>query len=207
MARKKTTKAGAKGRKAELLVAGWLQDQGYYVHLAAATGVVKVGKKTFVKSHDLFGCIDIIAIRREPQSHVHFVQVTTDKGRSKRRRKIERLAGFWPKGTSISIVSHVTEQDPTNKRRKKHFLKFEEFLPGGLAVKEGQLVEIPDEWRHLLAAEFDPKVTEHNRKVRARLEKEARKRDATKSASIAEATPPATMEQPKEEKPEDKPSE
>lgn len=179
MGKRKTTKQGKKGSSAELLVQGVLEDQGFFVHRAAATGMVKFGSRWAVKSHDLWGCIDLAAIKPDG---IWFCQVTTDGKRSARRRKIENLAGFWPKAARVSIVSHVTEGEG---RARKHFLKVEDYLPGGIDARG---VITPDEWMWRERIEFDAKLTEANRKMRAKLARLAKKQAKAKMDNV-KATP------------------
>jgi hypothetical protein len=117
---------GAKGAEAERIVEAWLELEGWTVHRAAAAGMIRLpGGKTFVKSHDLFGCLDMVAFHLgKPETRG--VQVTTASGKSNRRRKIELHR--WPVHWEVLLVSHETTQDPANRRRNAHFLKVERYL-------------------------------------------------------------------------------
>ena len=176
MASKKKAKQGKKGSGAELLVVGWLESQGFTCHKAQAGGMTRVGPRWVVQSHDLFGCIDVLGIRkldlatglRPPE--VWAAQVTTDGGRSKRRRKIEALSHAWPDSWKVSIVSHVTEKAG---RVNKHFMKVEDYC--GVGVNPDGSTEHAWSWREPI--EFDAKKTELDRKARnksAKAQKRAR---------------------------------
>lgn len=148
-----------KGSEAERLVESWLQMNGWTTHRAAATGFHRYEKKGgghgfAVKSHDLFGCIDILAFRRSlarDEDETWAIQVTTQGGRSARRRKIEPVD--WPYSWRISLVSHESTPDPANRARKLHFIKAEDFEPVG--------------WLPAEAFQIDPKAIEAFRKARA----------------------------------------
>lgn len=161
-----------KGRDAELLVKGYLEDQDYTVHLAAASGMVKLGPRWVVKSHDLFGCIDALGFR-EDEPETWAVQVTTDSGRSKRRRKIEQHA--WPASWRVSIVSHETER-VKGSRSFAHYLKFQDY-----DSSEGS----PD-WGDYVLVPIDAKGIESRRKARDKAKKE--KKNETKPEPGPETT-------------------
>jgi len=63
-----------KGYRLERLAETHLQAQGYQTHRAAKSGFTIHGKY-YTRSHDLFGAIDILAIK--PTVRTRFVQVTT----------------------------------------------------------------------------------------------------------------------------------
>jgi hypothetical protein len=133
---------GRKAGKAELLVKGWLEMNGWLVHRAAQTGYFTYetaggDEGRACKSHDLFGCIDLLAIKpadaprscQEPSVETWAIQVTTQAGRSARRRKIEKVK-HWPISWKVSILSHETIPDPANRSHKLHYLKKETWQHG-----------------------------------------------------------------------------
>jgi hypothetical protein len=121
---------GAGGQEAERIVEAWLELEGWEVHRAAAAGAIKDPKtgRHFVKSHDIFGCLDMVAIKPGAKPDTRGVQVTTATGKSARRRKIE--GHRWPPTWQVLLVSHEVTEDPAHRRRLKHFLKVEEFRDG-----------------------------------------------------------------------------
>lgn len=115
---------GKKGSEAERLVQLWLEREGWMVHRAAATGLVKLPNgRTICKSHDLFGCLDLLAIRCDMDA-TWGLQVTTQKGRSARRRKIEGVTA-WPSTWRIYLASHEVVPDPAKRSRRIHYVKLE----------------------------------------------------------------------------------
>ena len=77
---------GVKGSVAELLLQKWLEAQGWLVHRAARAGFIRLpNDKSFCRSHDIFGCFDLLAVRQRPalgDSTCWAIQVTTQTGRS-----------------------------------------------------------------------------------------------------------------------------
>lgn len=146
---------GKKGNEAELLVKTWLEANGWTVHRAAQGNLVRLpGRAPFTKSHDLFGCLDLLAIKPGGIEETWAVQVTTQNGRTARRRKLEGVA--WPVSWKVSLVSHETTEDPANRRRRSHFLKVEDYM-GDARWGEPQAAPIDLEglakWRRSRAAE------------------------------------------------------
>ena len=151
-----------KGGAAELLVKGFLEESSFLVHRAAAGGMTSYGKgKFFVRQNDLFGCVDLLGIRRGLvfTDETWAVQVTTESGRSKRRRKMEMVE--WPISWRISIVSHETMYDPARKRGKLDFLKIQDYTGG--------------KWCNYEFVAIDVKGLEARRKARDKSAKEAKK--------------------------------
>lgn len=169
MAKKKAR--GAKGSEAERLVRDFLEWSGWTVHRAAATGMVSTGPgKWFVRSHDIFGCIDLVAFRRGGfPNEVWFLQVTTQAGKTKRRRKLEPLP--WPDSVRVSLVSHEAVPDPANRARRKNYLKVED-----LKAVDGEC-GLGFTWFAPLALEFDRKVVEDWAKAK-RADEKAKKAEA-----------------------------
>lgn len=154
---------GLKSGEAELLAKKWLESLGWSVHRAAKTGLKRItrpdgtpvlrrdGKPMVVnESHDLWGCVDLMAIRA---SGAWALQVTTQSGRSERRRKIERVA--WPDSWRVSLVSHEAVEDPAHRGRRKHFWRVEDF---GGHLEEVPL--LPRTWQEPDAIEFRPSEVE-----------------------------------------------
>lgn len=109
-------------------------------------------------SHDLFQVFDFLAIRN---GQTWAVQVTTQAGRSERRRKIEEEAE-WPREWRITIASHETTPDPAHRARKKHFWRLEDYV---LVRREGGS-QFSREWDTPLAVPFDPAAVEADAKRR-----------------------------------------
>jgi hypothetical protein len=109
----------------EKLVQAWLERDGYLVHRAAAAGRIKIGPRWVQKSHDLFGAIDLLAIKRDRT--VAF-QVTTKTNRSARRKKVAAHAAHWPYAWQIGVVVHDWKRVGT---RTRHYLSIEYLLEDG----------------------------------------------------------------------------
>jgi hypothetical protein len=105
----------------EKLVQTWLEMQGFLVHRAAATGRIKIGGRWIQRSHDLYGCIDLLAIQ---PAGVWACQVTTLSNRSARRKKIEKVERHWPNDWRISVVVHGWDR---LGRGTEHFLHVEDY--------------------------------------------------------------------------------
>lgn len=128
-ASKKKKRRGSRGREAELLFARWLRAQGWLVHLAAPTGFKRLPDgRAVTSSHDIFGVFDVIAISTSPRAKVWLVQITTQAGRSARRRKIEAIADKLPRVAmvSVSLVSHERTPDPAHRGRSVHSWRVED---------------------------------------------------------------------------------
>lgn len=120
---------GLKGSEAERLLQKWLEADKWTVHRAARAGFIRLPNgKGFCRSHDIYGCIDLLAIKRyEPnlQFETWALQVCTAGGRSERRRKIEGIR--WPLTWRVTLASHETTQDPADRRRVRGFWRFEDY--------------------------------------------------------------------------------
>jgi len=130
--KRKKRATGTRGTAAELLVATYLESIGYLVHRAApSTFFNQPGRKPFMKSHDLFGCLDMIGIQGNPASERTWaVQVTTKDGRAHRRKKIDALYAFWPPSWRVSLVYHDVTPHATHGARKNHQLIMEDYYSG-----------------------------------------------------------------------------
>lgn len=131
---------GLKGVAAERALERWLIANGWTVHRAAKAGTAQRGGRWFCKSNDIFGALDILAIRtaasvadrveaglpHEPRMapETWAIQVTTQNGRSERRRKLEAIG--WPRSWRVSLMSHETVPDPANRVRRLHSWKGED---------------------------------------------------------------------------------
>jgi hypothetical protein len=143
-------KRGLTGNDSELLFQKWLAFDGWVAHRAARAGFVKLPNgRSFCQSHDLFGCLDFIAFLGD---RVWCVQVTTQAGRSDRRRKIEAVG--WPPSWRVSVVSHETTEDPANRARKKHWWRCEDY---GDEIRDGAKV-----WSPPVATGFDKAAVEQH---------------------------------------------
>lgn len=159
---------GKKSTEAELLCKKWLESLGWTVHKAAKTGLKRItrpdgapvlrrdGKPMVVnESHDIFGCVDLLAIRPDG---AWAVQVTTQAGRSERRRKVERVP--WPDAWRVSLISHEATEDPANRARRKHSWRVEDF--GSYLVGAPR----PRTWQVPVAVEFRPGEVEDQARAR-----------------------------------------
>lgn len=80
----------AKGARIERLAIGILEAQGFLVHRAVRTPVLRDGQIRGSNSNDIFGVADIVAIK--PKSLVRFVQCGMPQHRSDKRKKMEPVA-------------------------------------------------------------------------------------------------------------------
>lgn len=90
-----------KGNDKELMAKRYLESQGFQVHRAIRTYLKLPGGKTIVRSNDVFGCFDLVAL--SPFEPARFIQVTTKAGLYERRKKID--AKF--KTANYSIIFQV----------------------------------------------------------------------------------------------------
>jgi len=143
-------KRGKKGPSAELLFEKWLSSRVLIYHRARAA---KIGK--FTQAHDLFKALDFLSfsLHRPPwteniveEIYSWGVQITTQKGRSARRRKIESVP--WPDDYVIHLVSHEVVDDPANRTKSLHYWKFEPYEP------------TERRWWDPIAVQFNPAKTE-----------------------------------------------
>ncbi|MDI7268728.1 MAG: hypothetical protein QME96_12110 [Myxococcota bacterium] len=151
---------GKKSSEAELLCRKWLESLGWTIHRAGKTSLKHItrpdgspvlrrdGKPMVVnESHDLFGCVDLLAIATERGTWA--LQITTQGGRSERRRKMEPIP--WPREWRVSLVSHEPTEDPAHRGRRKHFWRVEDFGRAGLPVRS---------WLDPVAVPFSPAEVE-----------------------------------------------
>jgi len=132
---------GKKDKEAELLCEKWLAFLGLeWVHRyrRASAG------PNFSFSHDLFKSIDFQSIvpasfapfdrpktmfkrctRNKQSPGFWFIQVTTQGGRTARRRKIEKVD--WPPFCRVDLFTHEVVADPANRRRRMGFWRVEEY--------------------------------------------------------------------------------
>lgn len=135
----KKKKAGSKGKKAELLYKKWLESQGYLCHKAAPGSLIRIGRKTFCRSHDIFGCIDVLGINSSRSPCTIAAQITTQAGRSARKAKIEAITK-WPISWSVVLVTHEKVKEDTKTVNR---WKIEQY--------------VGTEWSDIYYEEFDPK--------------------------------------------------
>ena len=140
-------KRGSGGAAAELLFEKWLWHEGHrWVHRFR-----KVMTGPVCKAHDGFGALDFLVLRKTGIcTHAWGIQVTTQNGRSARRRKIERVP--WPEGWRLTLCSHEQTPDPDHRGRNKNHWKLEDFV----FSKEGR------NWTPACAVEFDKSKTEES---------------------------------------------
>lgn len=155
---------GRKGSDAELLFEKWLAAEGWTYHRAAAAGFVTLpGGRKVCKSHDLFGCLDFVAFKTGRDTLG--VQVTTQSGRTARRRKIEKID--WPGDWHVAIVSHEAIPDPAHLGLRKHYWRFEYYMNDRLWEKPPRTIE------------FDPKAVEASWRTARAAEKASKARGKT----------------------------
>ena len=175
--KKKKKRSGSKGNKSELIFEKWVSYIGIKAHhrfrrSAAVTKDFAGKPKIFTFSHDGFGCLDLIAIlnsqakkelsknfrityddQSDELNSLEFdtwaVQITTQSGRSQRRRKIEEIA--WPESYLVHLVSHEITEDPVNRRKKQHFWKIQQYKNASwldsIAISF-DLTEIEKSWKN-----------------------------------------------------------
>ena len=81
------------------------------------------------RSHDMFGCLDLLAIRETNPDDgrlVWAIQTTTAAGRTARRRRLEAVA--WPDSWRVSVVTHEAQVDPAHRARRLHFLRVDTWI-------------------------------------------------------------------------------
>lgn len=138
---------GTKGGEAELLFQKWLLHTGEWdrVHRVARPALVEYQPgKFFTQSHDLFNCLDFIAVRRArhlqheddhavADTETWGVQVTTispsGSGSNMSRRR-KKMAGPWPRSWRISLVVHEQVPDPAHRARSLHFWRVQDYVDG-----------------------------------------------------------------------------
>jgi len=83
----------AKGNRLQRDVVRILKGWGYTVHNQCAVArPVKIKNRTIwvSKRNDIFGCIDIVAVRRG--SRVRFIQVTADSGIGRKEKELRNVS-------------------------------------------------------------------------------------------------------------------
>lgn len=92
-----------------LLKAGWLVHRAY-------PSLKRSGKDGFFSlDQDVFGVFDLIATR--PEGGVHWIQVTTDKKATARRRKMELFLNQLGRSHPIRVCSILALRYPGKKWR------------------------------------------------------------------------------------------
>ena len=123
--KKPKKKAGSKGKKSENLYKKWLENQGYLCHKAAPGSLFNTGSFVMCRSNDIFGCIDILAIKPTPPAATIAAQLTTQDGRSARKAKLAAIK-HWPESWSIVLVTHEVIKEA--KKKAQHRWKCETLL-------------------------------------------------------------------------------
>ena len=111
---------GAKDKAAELLFHKYLiLHEGYKRHEMA-----KAISSSFGHRVDILSC-DIVCIKK---GRLWFIQVTTQSGLNKRRRRLEKICWKPSNNIRVSLVSHEPTDDPANRTRKFHYFRVEDYL-------------------------------------------------------------------------------
>lgn len=114
-----------KASEAEKFIESWLVSLGYVVHRARRSGSQRDGK-WFTASHDLFGCLDLLAVMSAEGNTDEWpalwgLQVTTAKGMTARRRKVESLN--WPLPyIDIGMARVEAQPDPAHRGRSIRYV-------------------------------------------------------------------------------------
>jgi len=114
-------KRGLSGTDAEREFGRWLEARGWWVCRAV---------RTRFQRQDFWGAFDVLALfgprsARRRSAIVWAAQVTTAKGATARRRRIE--AQDWPADWRVSLVTHERVPDPANRRRSKSYWKIQDW--------------------------------------------------------------------------------
>jgi hypothetical protein len=133
-----------KGADLERMVETWLQMNGYLVHRAAAAGHHSFGSFHVSKSNDIFGALDLLAIKREG---TWAIQCTTASNRSARRKKVAKHADKWPLNWRVSVLIHDWKRVGA---ATLHVLLIEDLVGGA--------------WVQQVSYDIDPKAIEAWRK-------------------------------------------
>lgn len=91
-----------KSKKAENFVVAWLRAEAWAeVHQAEPSRRRLPDGRVLTRTHDLFGCFDIVAADYSQPYETWAIQVTTPSNRSKRRKKIQDRC--WPSTWRVSV--------------------------------------------------------------------------------------------------------
>lgn len=107
--------ARSKGNAYEREVQVSLEKLGYLVHRAYASFVRLPSGKAFVRSHDIFGTFDLVAL--DPIGSLRFLQITTESGATERRKKLEAFFLQW--GGHVDATFELVVRYPGNRRGKR----------------------------------------------------------------------------------------
>lgn len=89
------------GDKLELIAKGILEHEGAVVHRAIRSYIKPKGGKPFMRSNDIFGCFDLVALY--PHRKPRFIQITTAKNFAERRKKIDKKFPFSIHGCEVEV--------------------------------------------------------------------------------------------------------
>ena len=143
---------GKGGSEAERLVKAWLEMDEWTVHRAAATGLMRMlGGGFFARSHDLFGCLDLLAFKIGAKPETRAIQVTTQSNRAARRKKVEALATKWPVSWRVSVIVHEARPKIVG-RGNEHWFKIEDLREGAWQAREAVQVDMKAIEAHIKAA-------------------------------------------------------
>lgn len=89
------------GDRIELTAKDILEREGYIVHRAIRSYIKPKGGKPFMRSNDMFGCFDFIAL----SSHKlpRFIQITTANNFATKRKKIDKKFPFSLHGCEVEV--------------------------------------------------------------------------------------------------------
>jgi len=89
------------GDKHENTAKDILERQGYIVHRAIRSYVRPKGGKPFMRSNDVFGCFDLIALT--PKKIPRLIQITTANNFATKRKKIDQKFPFAIHGCDVEV--------------------------------------------------------------------------------------------------------
>jgi len=107
--------ATRKGNALEIIAKDHLESEGHHVHRAIRSFVTPKGGKPFVRSNDIFGCFDLIAISSFEKPR--FIQVTTKTKVYDRMAKIDKKLTIDPANCSIEVWGW-------HGRKRKYFVVY-----------------------------------------------------------------------------------
>jgi len=89
------------GDKLEHTAKEILEREGHIVHRAIRSYIKPKGGKPFMRSNDVFGCFDLVAL--SPHESPRFIQITTATNFATKRKKIDAKFPFSIYGCVIEV--------------------------------------------------------------------------------------------------------